>query len=218
MHRLQLAIETPSGLRQEREIALRRGRHRFDHVLERITVHAAQEIEGQDRDLGIGEVKRVDLPLCEIARDRGVVRKIAVMDESFVHADEGMGAPGVPHPSLRRIAVVADPNVRAKVLEAVGSDDVLSVADHLQDEHVLSVGEDERALLPSRGVELPVQTVGILVDDLVLRGPRIGGAVGAHEFGAHLIAHPNEVAPTCGGGTSSRSARCASARRGISTT
>ena len=146
--RLQHPVQPLLFRGKQREVALRGGGHRFDHVLERVAVLAAQQVEHQHRNLRVGEEERMKAPLREVARDGGVVGEVAVVHERLVHADEGVRTARVPDASLRRVAVVADPYVSGEVLEAVCADDVVPVADQLEDDEILRVREHERALLP----------------------------------------------------------------------
>ena len=74
----------------------------------------------------------------------------------------------VPDPALGRIAVMADPDVSPDVFQLVGANHVVAVGDHLQDQQVLAVGEDEGSRFAGGRVKGPVETIAILEDDLIL--------------------------------------------------
>src|SRR6266550_4234933 len=97
-----------------------------------------------------------------------IVRKISIVDERLVQSDKRVCTAGMPDTALRRIAVVADPDVSLEILQPVILYDIISVADQFENNKVLAVGYDERFLLAERRVVLEVEPVAVLVDELVL--------------------------------------------------
>ena len=65
---------------------------------------------------------------------------------------------------------VMTPQDSLEVLELVVADHVVAVAHHLEDRHVLAVGEDEGALVAGGPVKGLVQTETVLVNELIFGG------------------------------------------------
>ena len=175
VRRLDLAVDGLLFGRQAVEIELGRRRQRFDDVLQRILVDAVPEVEELHRDFGVGQELLVDVALPEVLADGVVVREVAVVHQRFVHPDERVRAARMPDAALGGIALVRDPDVRVEVLELVVPNDLLGVADQLEDEQVARVREHERLLLAERGVVRVVQAIRVAIDELVLdvaRGER----------------------------------------------
>src|SRR5207249_5357293 len=83
-------------------------------------------------------------------------------------SDERVRAARMPDPALRRIAVVADPDVSFEIFQPVVLYNIISVADQFENDQVLAVRDDECFLLAQRRVVLEVEPVAVLVDELVL--------------------------------------------------
>src|SRR2546428_8482839 len=97
-----------------------------------------------------------------------VIRKVAVVDKRLVQSYKRVRAARMPDPALRRIAVVANPDVSLEILQPVILYNVISVADQFENNQVLTVRDNERFLLAQRRVVLEVEPVAVLVDELVL--------------------------------------------------
>src|SRR5205809_3311866 len=110
----------------------------------------------------------MDVPLCQILHYRMIVRKVTVVDKRLVQSDKRVRAARMPDSTLRWIAVVADPDVSLEIFQSVIFYNIISVADQFENNQVLAVGNDECFLLAERRVVLMVETVGVLVDELVL--------------------------------------------------
>ena len=68
---------------------------------------------------------------------------------------------------------MGDPHMGLEVLELVVLHVLLGVADHLEDQQVARVREDEGALLAQGGVVRVVEPVGVAPDELVLQRARL---------------------------------------------
>src|SRR2546430_4060275 len=110
----------------------------------------------------------MDVPLRQILHYRMIIRKVTVVDKRLVQSYKRVGAAGMPDPALRRIAVVADPDVSLEILQPVILYNIISVADQFENNQVLAVGNDECFLVAQRRVVLMVEPVAVLVDELVL--------------------------------------------------
>src|SRR6266700_5360329 len=110
----------------------------------------------------------MDVPVRQILHYRMIIRKITVVDKRLVQSDKRVRAARMPDSALRRIAVVADPYVSLEIFQPVVLYNIISVADQFENDQVLAVGENECFLLAERRVVLEVETVGVLVDELVL--------------------------------------------------
>src|SRR2546425_3924532 len=110
----------------------------------------------------------MDVPLGQILHYRMIVRKITVVDERLVQSDKRMRTSGMPDTALRRVSVVADPDVSLEIFQPVVFYNIISVADQFENNQVLAVRNDECFLLAQRRVVLEVEPVAVLVDELVL--------------------------------------------------
>ena len=63
--------------------------------------------------------------------------------------------------------MVANPDMGSHVVEQIESDDVLSVSNNLENQHVPAMTEDECVGPTVLGVELHIQVVGGVEDELV---------------------------------------------------
>src|SRR2546428_970727 len=111
----------------------------------------------------------MDVPLRQILHYRMIIRKVTVVDKRLVQSYKRVGAAGMPDPALRRIAVVANPDVSFEILQLVILYNIISIADQFENNQVLAVGNNECFLLAQRRVVLKVQLVAVLVDELVLQ-------------------------------------------------
>src|SRR6266516_447712 len=110
----------------------------------------------------------MDVSLRQILHYRVVVRKITIVDKRLVQSYKRVGAAGMPDTALRRIAVVADPDVSLEILQPVVLYNIISIADQFENDQVLAVRDNECFLLAQRCVVLEVEPVAVLVDELVL--------------------------------------------------
>src|SRR5713101_708677 len=110
----------------------------------------------------------MDVPLCQILHYRMIVRKITIVDERLVQSDKRVCTAGMPDTALRRIAVVANPDVSLEIFQPVILYNIISVADQFESNQVPAVRDNECFLLAERRVVLEVETVAVLVDELVL--------------------------------------------------
>ena len=150
------------------QVQLRGGGQGLDHVLQGVSVAPGEQVEEQDRNLGVGEEQGKDVALAQILAHGIIVGEVAVVDQSLVEPHKGMGSARVPDPALGGIALVGDPDVGLKLLEHVEPDHLLGVAHDLEDHHVLAVGEHKGPLGRARLVEGLVEVKGVLKDELVL--------------------------------------------------
>src|SRR6266480_3922908 len=97
-----------------------------------------------------------------------VIRKVTIVDKRLVQSDKWVCTARMPDPALRRIAVVADPYVSLEVFQPVILYNIISISDQFENDQVLAVRDNECFLLAQRRVVLEVETVGVLVDELVL--------------------------------------------------
>src|SRR5437660_7910557 len=110
----------------------------------------------------------MDVTLSQILHNRMIIRKITIVDERLVQSYKRVCAARMPDPALRRIAVVADPDVSLEILQPVVLYNIISVADQFENDQVLAVGDNECFLLAQRRVVLEVEPVAVLVDEFVL--------------------------------------------------
>src|SRR5438093_1794208 len=110
----------------------------------------------------------MDVPLRQILHYRMIIRKITIVDERLAQSDKRVRASGMPDPAFRGIAVVADPNVSLEIFQPVILYNIIPVADQFENDQVLAVRNNECFLLAQRRVVLEVETVAVLVDELVL--------------------------------------------------
>ena len=76
-----------------------------------------------------------------------VIRKVTVVDERLVQSDKRVCTAGMPDPALRRIAVVADPDVSLEIFQPVILYNIISIPDEFENDQVLAVRDNERFLL-----------------------------------------------------------------------
>src|SRR5438552_3092206 len=110
----------------------------------------------------------MDVPLCQILHYRMIIRKITIVHKRLVQSDKWVCTARMPDPALRRIAVVADPDVSLEILQPVIFYNIISIPDQFENNQVLAVRNDECFLLAQRRVVLEVEPVAVLVDELVL--------------------------------------------------
>src|SRR5439155_11299867 len=110
----------------------------------------------------------MDVPLCQILHYRMIVREITVVDECLVQSDKRVRAARMPDPAFRRIAVVANPDISLEIFQPVILYNIISIADQFENNQVLAVRDNECFLLAQRRVVLEVETVAVLVNELVL--------------------------------------------------
>src|SRR2546423_2617572 len=110
----------------------------------------------------------MDVPLRQILHDRMIIREITIVDERLVQSDKRVGTARMPDPALRRIAVVANPDVSLEILQPVILYNIISISDQFENNQVLAVRDNECFLLAERRVVLEVEPVAVLVDELVL--------------------------------------------------
>src|SRR5437016_547730 len=110
----------------------------------------------------------MDVPLGQILHYRMIIRKITIVDKRLVQSDKRVCTAGMPDTALRRIAVVADPYVSLEIFQPVILYNIISIPDKFENNQVLAVRDNERFLLAQRRVVLEVETVAVLVDELVL--------------------------------------------------
>ncbi len=74
---------------------------------------------------------------------------------------EGVCATGMGDPSPGRIAVMTDPDMGGHIIEAVVLDDILGIADNLQNQHITSVRQDKGIGTAVLSIEFDIQSVGV---------------------------------------------------------
>src|SRR5438093_7937286 len=99
------------------------------------------------------------VPLSQILHYRMIICEITVMDKCLMQPDKWVCAAGMPDPTFRRIAVMADPDVSLEIFQPVVLDNIISVADQFQNDQVLAMRDNERFLLSQRRVALEIQSV-----------------------------------------------------------
>src|SRR5439155_27134787 len=97
-----------------------------------------------------------------------VIREITVVDKRLVQSDKRMCTARMPDPAFRRIAVVANPDVSLEIFQPVILYNIISIPDQFEYNQVLSVRDNECFLLAQRRVVVEVESVAVLVDELVL--------------------------------------------------
>src|SRR6266576_3631772 len=111
----------------------------------------------------------MDVPLRQILHYRMVIRKVTVVDKRLVQSYKRVRAARVPDPALRRIAVVANPDVSLEILQPVILYNIISISDQFENDQVLAVRDNECFLLAQRRVVLMVEPVAVLVNELVFK-------------------------------------------------
>src|SRR6266436_4117069 len=98
-----------------------------------------------------------------------IIRKITIVHKRLVQSDKRVRSAGMPDTALRRITVVADPDVSLEIFQPIILYNIISVADQFENNQVLTVRDNECFLLAERRVVLEVEPVAVLVDELVLQ-------------------------------------------------
>src|SRR6266571_3821385 len=111
----------------------------------------------------------MDVPLGQILHYRVIVRKVTVVDKRLLQSYKRVRTARMPDPALRRIAVVANPDVSLEILQPVILYNIISISDQFENDQVLAVRDNECFLLAQRRVVLEVEPVAVLVDELVLK-------------------------------------------------
>src|SRR6266566_2811091 len=110
----------------------------------------------------------MDVPLRQILHYRMIIRKITIVDKRLVQSDKRMCTARMPDTALRRIAVVANPDVSLEIFQPVILYNIISIPDQFENNQVLTVRDNKCFLLAERRVVLEVEPVAVLVDELVL--------------------------------------------------
>src|SRR5207245_3047152 len=110
----------------------------------------------------------MDVPLRQILHYRMIIRKITIVDKRLVQSDKRVRAARMPDSALRRVAVVANPDVSLEIFQPVVLYNIISIPDQFENDQVLAVRDDECFLLAQRRVVLEVEPVTVLIDELVL--------------------------------------------------
>src|SRR5207244_11507815 len=97
-----------------------------------------------------------------------IIRKVTVVDKRLVQSDKRVGTAGMPDPTLGRVSVVANPDVSLEVFQPIIFYNIIPAADEFENDQVLAVRDNECFLLAQRRVVLEVETVAVVVDELVL--------------------------------------------------
>ncbi len=117
----------------------------FDDIFHRITVYAVHQIEKHYRDFGIRQEPGKEVPLGKVFANGMVVGKVTIVHKRFVHADEWMRATRMPDASAGGIALVGDPDVRARVFHSVVLNRGFGITHNFDNDEVSRVGHDECA-------------------------------------------------------------------------
>src|SRR5213592_2630480 len=110
----------------------------------------------------------MDVPLRQILHYRMIIRKITIVDKSLVQSYKRVCTARMPDTALRRVSVVANPDVSLEILQPVILYNIIPVANQFENDQVLAVRDNECFLLAQRRVVLMVEPVAVLVDELVL--------------------------------------------------
>jgi len=89
----------------------------------------------------------MDVPLRQILHYRMIIRKITIVDKRLVQSDKRVRAARMPDSALRRVAVVADPDVSLEIFQPVILYNIISIPDQFENDQVLAVRNDECFLL-----------------------------------------------------------------------
>ena len=89
----------------------------------------------------------MDVSLRQILHYRMIIRKITIVDKRLVQSYKRVRAAGMPDPALRRIAVVANPDVSLEIFQPVILYNIISIADQFENDQVLAVRDNECLLL-----------------------------------------------------------------------
>src|SRR5208337_5310898 len=108
--------------------------------------------------------------------------------------DEGVRSSGMPNLSLSWVAVMADPHVGWEVLQLVVLNNFISVADDLENHHVLAMRKNERFLIAKRSVKFSIKRVTVLIYEFVLCNlVRVNEACFLHELCKNFFFDSTEV-------------------------
>src|SRR5439155_23224419 len=110
----------------------------------------------------------MDVPLRQILHYRMIIGKITIVHKRLVQSDKRVCTARMPDTALRRVSVVADPDVSLEILQPVILYNIISISDKFENNQVLAVRNNECFLLAQRRVVLEVEPVAVLVDELVL--------------------------------------------------
>src|SRR5437667_9618675 len=101
----------------------------------------------------------MDVPLCQILHYRMVIRKVTVVDKRLVQSYKRVCTARMPDTALRRVSVVADPDVSLEILQPVILYNIISITDQFENDQVLAVRNKECFLLAERRAVWEVETV-----------------------------------------------------------
>ena len=133
------------------------------------------QIKSKRGDFSICEEQRLHSALGQVILDGHVIAEISIVNQCHIDAlSERVRSARVCDSTSSWIAMVTDPDVGGKVVQAVVLDDVLSIADDFQDEHVSSMTQHERISAPILCIKFDIQLVGIAVHILGVDGFLIG--------------------------------------------
>ena len=170
VHTLHGPVQILLIRRQHDEIVLGGGRHGLQGDLQWVAVHPVPQVKQLHAHLGVGQELLADIALAQVLAHGVVVGEVTVVHQGFVQADEGMRPTRMPYPPFGGVALVGNPHAGALVFQLVILHHLLGVAHDLEHRKVPPVAEHKGTLLSQTGVEGVVQTVGVLVDELVLHG------------------------------------------------
>src|SRR5205809_1842709 len=106
------------------------------------------------------------VPLSQILHYRMIICEITVMDKCLMQPDKWVCAAGMPDPTFRRIAVMADPDVSLEIFQPVVLDNIISVANKFQNDQVLPIKDNDPFLLSKERVPLKFHSVAVLLKEL----------------------------------------------------
>ena len=176
------------------------GRHSLDNIFQWVFKGTAPQVKKLHRYFGIGQELREGVVLFQVFAECVIVGEISVMHQGFVHTAEGVRPAGMPHPSLGGVALVGNPAVGFEILQQVVLDDLLCIADKLQYHDIASVRQHKSPLISQRGIELLVDTEGVLADIFVLNtaGVNTMQPVFLYKTFKYVFFNPDEITPDIG--------------------
>ena len=122
------------------------------------------QIETECSHFCISEEQRFHSSLSQIILDRDIVAEVTIVNQCNIDSlTERVGATRVRNSTTRWVTVVTDPNVGCEIVQTIVLDDVFSIADNLQNEHVSSMTQNESISPPILCVEFNVEFVCISV-------------------------------------------------------
>ncbi len=122
------------------------------------------QIEAECGYFCICEEQGLHSSLSEIILDRDIVAEVTIVDQCNIDSlTERVGATRMRDPATCRVSVVTDPNVGCEIVQTIVFDDVLSIADNLQNQHVSSMTQNESISPPILSVEFNVEFVCVSV-------------------------------------------------------